>query len=171
MGKVSQMRGQLIDQFSLPCFFWFYCLFKPPTQLCGLPVYTSSFQSIARNLGLILYSLFSLNPRSHLSAVHVTFISQTYHHSIQFSQHLLPPSYFKYHHLSIFWITAIASKWIFPLPLLTMNNSFSTKKLLVMTQSCYDKETPKYSICISLSCNTSGVSSPRLEHQLCVLNI
>ena len=26
-------------------------------------------------------------------------------------------------------------------------------------------------ICISLSCNTSGISSPRLEHQLCVLNI
>ena len=26
-------------------------------------------------------------------------------------------------------------------------------------------------ICISLLCNTSGVSSPRLAHQLCVLNI
>lgn len=141
------MRGQLIDQFSLPCFFSFYCLFKPCTKLCVLPVYTSPFQSIARNLGLIWTDpLFIILPQplippfsrscylflSNISPIHP--LLSTSITTILFQV----PS-------SIFWITAIASKWIFPLPLLTMNNSFSTKKLLVMTQSCYDKETPKYS--------------------------
>lgn len=147
VGKFSQMRGQLIDQFFLLfflCFLWFYCLFNPPTKPCVLQTYTFPFQSIARNLGLILNWLFSLNLRSNLSVSHVTFICQTYHQSIHFSQHLITTTLFQAPS-SISWIAAITSKWIFLLLLLTTNNSLSTKKLLVMTHSCYDKETPKYS--------------------------
>lgn len=33
LGGVSQMRGQLLDQFSLLCFLWFYCLLNPPTKI------------------------------------------------------------------------------------------------------------------------------------------
>lgn len=82
------MRGQIIDQFPLLCFLWFlwfYCLFNPSAKPCVLQPYISPFQSIARNPGLILNPLFSLNPQSNHSASHVTFISQTCHQSTHFS--------------------------------------------------------------------------------------